>query len=192
MRSGNKTGRSDDWRIRTGGIVRAAVIPPLMAAMTLSCNTTRQCDPCPNRHEKATPATDAESAKAPAAGERIFPSLYDTLKQWPGLNAGEYRDLTADIAAQKAPTSAALYETMGKDGYIYISHVGRHVAIAFLNQDLRVRDVKSFTSNLGFSTCWKQGLILTLHRHPATGSFVDTKVFVNTEGSSINLQYEIE
>ncbi|MBN1533637.1 MAG: hypothetical protein JXA20_13290 [Spirochaetes bacterium] len=161
-----------------------ALVPALCTALACSCTSTHRCDPCPIPNKGSDVPT--------ISGERLFPGFYDTMKRWPGLKSEEYRELAADMAIRSGPTSAALYETMEKDGFIYISHVGRHVAIVFMNQQLHVRDVKSFTSRLGFSTCWKQGLILTLHRHPAEGSFVDTKVFVSTEGGSIDLQYDIE
>ncbi len=136
------------------------------------------------------PKSDGDGFTLP--DHHLFSKLYDSLKDWPGLAAHEYVRLRSDIGSSGFPSSAALYQSEDRDGYLYVTHISGQVAIAYLSPRLEVRDVKAFSSELGFSACWKQGLILTLHKHPKSGSYIDTKVFVKTDNRRIDLQYDIK
>ena len=168
------------------------MMPVIIAAVSLalSCATTSSSGGDERPHniitEKKTVITE-QIQKVP-----LFPRLFESVKKWPRMHDLEYRDFFSDAESAENPISSALYETCDKNGYLYISHVGQHVAITYFDSGFNIKDVKTFQSKLGFSTCMKQGLILILHRHPGTGMFVDTKVFVNTTGTGIDLQYNVE
>lgn len=180
--------RNPDPRQTPRCLLFCAPLIAAVAALFLACASPT---PCINQNQQ----NDNQPEKidvSPNTNTPLFSRLYGEMKKWQGLKNQELQEFNGEIKKADQPAAAALYETEIKDGYLFVSHVGRHVAITFFDAGFGIKDMKAFPAKLGFSACIKHGLILTLHKHPAAGQFIDSRVLVKTDKSSIILQYNID
>ena len=104
----------------------------------------------------------------------FLPNVYALLRQQPNLPADWKHDIESAASVQREETLLPLGE-----GALYVGHLGNVVALVLVGPAGQVQDMKFFAARAaGFSISRHQGLVLTIHNHPATSMFYHEPMLV--------------
>jgi hypothetical protein len=114
---------------------------------------------------------------APIVSPSNLPNVYQALRKQKNLPA----DIKGDLAA--GPREE-IFLPLG-DGTLYVASMGWAVVFVLVGKAGEIQDAHFEVAKQGFSISWRDGLVVTLHRHPGTGMFYDDPMHVSKKGEKL-------